>query len=29
VAPTVPGEARIQVTLDGAPLAVRPRVRFE
>ncbi len=28
-APTVPGVARIELSLDGTPLRVRPRVRFE
>lgn len=28
-APATPGEARVRVTLDGAALRVRPRVRFE
>lgn len=28
VAPTAPGSARVEVALDGVPMAVRPRVRF-
>ena len=29
VAPTVPGTARLRVTIDGVPLGIRPRLWFD